>query len=268
MIKTDSSTKQSGVDFVKMHGLGNDFVVFQGPLHLGSEQIARLCHRQYGIGADGLLVISPLENNQVRMEYWNADGSTAEMCGNGLRCVVRFAVDAGFVRPGKFVVQTPAGSRKVMWDSIDATKIEVQVGKVTTTVDPVQLEGLTFYEANVGNPHAITFVDDVQAAPVTTLGPEIETNQHFPNKTNVEFAQIVDKQRISLRIWERGVGETLACGTGMVSTAVVAAEQQLTTLPVTLVVPGGEANIWIDSEGFACILGPAERVFSGRIMVE
>ena len=217
------------IKFYKMHGLGNDFVVLKGPLKIEPEIIAKLCDRNFGIGADGLLVISPDEI--VKMEYWNADGTPAEMCGNGLRCVARFAVDQKLVEPGQFMVQTPAGQLKVSWDGKDANDIAVQVGKVTMKNDPITIENIEFFVASVGNPHAITFVENVSSAPVTTLGPKIEVDQNFPNKTNVEFAHIERRNKINLRIWERGVGETMACGTGMVSTAVVANSLGKTDFP-------------------------------------
>ncbi len=253
----------SSLAFTKMHGLGNDFVVLQGPFSITTERVRQLCDRHTGVGADGLLVISPA-GDDIKMEYWNNDGSTAEMCGNGLRCAVRFAVENQLVRPGEFSVQTAVGPLKVVWDGEDPEAIEVQVGKVIAATDPVTVCGQTFYEASVGNPHAITFVDSAVEAPVTTLGPQVEKDSHFPNKTNVEFAQVVEGDRLRLRIWERGVGETLACGTGMVAAATVASRLGKTKFPVTVEVPGGNATIWQDDEGYARMRGPAEVVFSGR----
>ncbi|MBW3569092.1 diaminopimelate epimerase [Candidatus Parcubacteria bacterium] len=253
--------------FTKMHGLGNDFVVLKGPLVIKSEIIAKLCERNFGIGADGLLVISPIDSG-VKMEYWNADGSRAEMCGNGLRCAARFAVDNDMVEAGEFKVLTPVGPLKVSWDGQDENNISGQVGKVTVDSDPIEIEGSVFYRANVGNPHAISFVTDVGSAPVRTLGPKVETNSLFPDKTNVEFAHIEDKNKINLRIWERGVGETKACGTGMVATAVLSESLDKTAFPTRLQVPGGMAEAWVDKDGYACLRGPAVNVFAGEIDLE
>ncbi|MEK7059863.1 MAG: diaminopimelate epimerase [Patescibacteria group bacterium] len=256
----------SQLTFTKMHGLGNDFVVLEGPLSLSPKTIATLCDRHIGIGADGLMIVSPL-NNGVRMEYWNADGSVAEMCGNGLRCVARFAIEHKLVKPGKFSVETAVGSLKVDWSGDRADLIEVQVGKVTTDAKPIIICDTTFYTASVGNPHAITFVDSSDQAPVKSLGPQVETDQYFPNKTNVEFAEVIDDSNVRLRIWERGVGETLACGTGMVATAVVASKLGKTKFPLTIEVPGGSSKTWIDEDGFMRLSGPAQNVFSGSVEI-
>jgi diaminopimelate epimerase len=253
--------------FTKMHGLGNDFIVLAGPQQISAETIAKLCDRNFGIGADGLLIISPYENG-AKMEYWNADGSKAEMCGNGLRCATRFAVENNIVAAGEFLIETAAGRLKVFWGGQDGTAITGQVGKVTVDKDPIEIDGLKFYTALVGNPHAITLVNDVNSVPVTVVGPKIETNQQFPNKTNVEFVRIEDKNNINLRIWERGVGETKACGTGMVSAAVVCERLGKTAFPTQLHVPGGSAEAWVDSEGFACLRGPAANVYRGEIIQE
>ena len=211
-------------------------------------------------------MISPDEI--VKMEYWNADGTPAEMCGNGLRCVARFAVDQKLVEPGQFMVQTPAGQLKVSWDGKDANDIAVQVGKVTMKNDPITIENIEFFVASVGNPHAITFVENVSSAPVTTLGPKIEVDQNFPNKTNVEFAHIERRNKINLRIWERGVGETMACGTGMVSTAVVANSLGKTDFPSIMQVPGGTALAGLDDDGYACLRGPAVDALAGEVDLE
>lgn len=256
----------SELNFTKMHGLGNDFVMLKGPLEITTETIATLCDRHTGIGADGLIIVST-EKDFVKMEYWNADGSVAEMCGNGLRCVTRFAVENKLAMPGIFSIQTGAGMLEVSWSGKDEDNIEVQVGKVVTEDNPINIQGEEFYIANVGNPHAITIVPDTDSAPVTSLGPKIEIDAHFPNKTNVEFVQIVDESHAKLRIWERGVGETLACGTGMVSTAMVLKKLGKTKLPITVEVPGGKAFIQLDDEGYSRISGPAVNVFNGSINI-
>lgn len=253
------------LDFTKMHGLGNDFIVLKGPAGIETEKIRQLCDRHMGVGADGLLIISPAEKG-VKMDYWNSDGSSAEMCGNGLRCVARFAVDNQMVTPGEFVVQTAVGPLKVVWDGDDPSAIEVQVGKVLANNRAITICGESFYEANVGNPHAVTFVDNTESTPVASLGPNVENDKHFPNKTNVEFAQVIDKNKLRIRIWERGVGETLACGTGMVATVAVANKLGKTEFPATVEVPGGQATVWLDDEGYARLKGPAEVVFQGKFI--
>lgn len=240
-----------------MQGLGNTFVVLRGPLELDTRQVVKLCEQYGPEQSDGLLVISPISDRRIEMKYWNSDGSVAEMCGNGLRCTTRFAVDNQLVQPGQFEVETGAGLLQVVWDGNDPNMIEVQVGKASAEPDPITLFDTELYEANVGNPHAVTFVSDIATAPVQELGPKIEAHEHFPKHTNVEFVEVQDVHTIKVRIWERGVGETLACGTGMVAAANVAAQRKAVELPVTVKVPGGEARVWLDEQGFSRMLGPA-----------
>jgi diaminopimelate epimerase len=250
--------------YIKMNGLKNDFLVFQGPVEISSQKVAELCNRRSGIGADGVLVVTKVDAGRIRMDYWNSDGSKAEMCGNGLRCVARYAVSKGMVAPGEFDVETPAGKLKVSCSEDLSDDIEVQVGKVRVEPSPVELHGMSFYVASVGNPHAITFVRDVASAPVHSVGPKVENDEHFPNKTNVEFVEEIDKGYLKLRVWERGVGETKACGTGMVSAAVVSSRVNQTTLPMTVEVPGGIAQIWIDDDGYVRMRAPVEIMLTGK----
>lgn len=252
-------------DFVKMHGLGNDFVVFEGPKLPTKEEIVRYCDRHKGIGADGVLVITAYTGSEFQMNYWNADGSVAEMCGNGLRCAVRFAVENNLVNAGQIRVKTDAGLLLAVWDGQDVKTIEVQVGKVQLNKSALRLHDLTFYNVHVGNPHAVTFVEDIEDAPVLSLGPKIEVDPQFPHKTNVEFVQVVSQNEIRFRVWERGVGETLACATGMVASAFVARELQGLMLPIVVTTPGGAATVWVDEDGYARMKGPAHIVFHGTM---
>ena len=255
------------VDYTKMNGLKNDFIVFEGAIQISSETVASLCDRKTGIGADGVLVVTKINPGQVQMEYWNADGSTAEMCGNGLRCAARFAVDNQIASPGEFVVQTPVGPLKVVCGDNSNDDIEVQVGRVEVEPAPVMLHGFSFYKARVGNPHAITIVKDTDTAPVKSIGPRVEKDSTFPHKTNVEFVEIVDSGQLKLRVWERGVGETLACGTGMVASAVVSSVIKKTQLPIEIEVEGGTAKVWVDDDGFARLLGPVETTETGKVKI-
>lgn len=240
-----------------MEGLGNTFVVVLGPLSPTEQEVINLC-RGYGEKpADGLLVATPINSSAVRMQYWNTDGSPAEMCGNGLRCLAKFARAEGLVNKASFVVQTDAGQLEVRCDDSDEELVEVQVGKVAVSDKPINIHGEKFFTANVGNPHAVTFVDDLESAPVTILGPKVEVDNHFPNKTNVEFVQSVDQNNIILRTWERGVGETLACGTGMTAASAVFVEYGHGEYPLTVEVRGGRAKLWVDENGFTRMLGPA-----------
>lgn len=245
------------LDFWKMEGLGNSFVVCQGPLKITSETIRNHCDKTTGENVDGFIVVTPIDNSMVRMQYWNSDGSSAEICGNGLRCVARFAYERHLITNDNFVIETDVGPRKGFWNGKDPNNIEVQVGKVSLADQPLRLYGQDFYIAEVGNPHAVTFVKDVSSAPVQELGPKIETDPKFPHKTNVEFVKILSTSSIRMRVWERGVGETQACGTGMVAATEISRVLNKIKLPAIVEVPGGKAKINIDEEGYYRIIGPA-----------
>ena len=243
------------MDFVKMHGLGNDFVVFDGPLSLGADAIQTVCDRRTGIGADGILVVTPSGENEVRMGYWNADGSEAEMCGNGLRCVTRYAIDRGWLSLDGGVVDTAVGQLSV--GPTPDGRFRVEIGRPEVGVEFGN--DLTFRRISVGNPHAVTFVADVGRAPVESVGSELERST--PGGTNVEFAEPTPAG-IRVRTWERGVGETNACGTGAVATAVAARAAGLSGDVVTILLVGGPLDVELDGPD-AFITGPAEYVFSG-----
>jgi len=242
-------------DFVQMDGLGNTFVVYKGPKVIECAEVSRLCRIQ---STDGLLVVTPIDSSTVEMKYWNADGSTAEMCGNGLRCSARFAVDESMVMPGKFTVRTDSGDLEVKCSADRGSLVEAQIGRVEIAKEVLVIEELEFHKASVGNPHAVTFVDSAQKAPVKSLGPRVENNPAFPDKTNVEFVEIVDQHSLKLRVWERGVGETQACGTGMVAAAAVASDKLKIEYPVKVSVMGGEAKIWVDDKRYMVMSGPAK----------
>lgn len=244
-----------------MQGLGNDFVVVAGPLQLNAEQIRTWCDRRRGIGADGVLEVTPIDPWTVRMRYWNADGSLAEICGNGLRCVARYAADRGWVEEDSFVVETSVGPRPVELQP-DGT-VRAYLGKAEQG-DDVAVNDLTMHTVNLGNPHAIQWVADPQQAPVTTVGPVIETAAVFPRGTNAEFAHLAGTDLIELRVWERGVGETLACGTGAAATAYLAHRQGKVGSEVTIQLLGGALTVTIDDDG-VWIEGPAVTVFTGTV---
>ena len=251
------------MDFVKMHGLGNDFMVMAGPFEPTADQVAAWCDRRRGIGADGVLVVTPLEDDRIRMEYWNADGSPAEMCGNGLRCVARYAVDREMVAGPGFEVHTAVGVRPVLVR--DDGTVRALLGTVSPAdAGPLDVAGYHLEPIRVGNPHAVAFVPDCYSAPVQAVGPVVEGDPHFPERTNVEFATVVSSNRIALRVWERGVGETLACGTGAAATVAVAHRNGLTDARVTVELPGGPLVVEVGDDG-VWIEGPAETVFTGSI---
>lgn len=248
------------MDFVKMEGLGNDFVVLDGPLAPTEEEVGRWCDRRRGIGADGVLVVTPTSDG-VTMDYWNADGTPAEMCGNGLRCVARYSVERGLTSSDEFTVETSAGPRRV---EVGQSTVRVELGPVEALGDSVDLAGYELAPILVGNPHAVAFVDDCYAVPVEAVGPLIEGDPHYPERTNVEFATVMGRDRIALRVWERGVGETLACGTGAAAAVAEAYRSGRTGPSVTVLLPGGEMAVQI-VDTVAWIEGPATVVFSGSL---
>lgn len=249
------------MDFVKMEGLGNDFVVVDGPCTVFADDIAAWCDRRRGVGADGVLVVSPVDRSTVRMEYWNADGSVAEMCGNGLRCVARYAVDGGMVDGAEFDVVTAIGTRRVV---VGPSDVRAQLGPVAVDGRSIELVGYTVETASVGNPHAVVFVDDSSAVPIADVGPRIETDATFPDRTNVGFATVMSSRRIELRVWERGVGETPACATGAAAAVAVAHGKGLTDARVTVMLPGGPLEVEV-VDGEVWIEGPARTVFTGSL---
>jgi diaminopimelate epimerase len=245
------------LSFTKMQGLGNDFIVLEGPVRLSVDEIVEVCDRRFGIGADGVLVATKLD--PIRMEYWNADGSTAEMCGNGLRCVARYAYDKGWAMDRNFAVATAVGAMgvRVLEDGI-----EVQLGR-PSVVGHVTIDEERYHLVDVGNPHAVVIVDDLDASDVTGVGERLQTEEIFENGTNVEFVSIVDGS-LRMRVWERGVGETLSCGSGMVAAAFVATKTNGLEGPLTIEVPGGTGQVEF-RDGIAWLRGPAEYSFRGNV---
>lgn len=250
------------MDFVKVQGLGNDFIVFDGPYVPEATDVVRWCDRRTGIGADGVLVIEPTSPSRMSMRYWNADGGEAEMCGNGLRCVARLAYDRGWMASETFIVDTAVGEHPV---TVGGSSVRAFVGvpQVHRT-DTLSIGGIDIHPMAVGNPHAVTFVEDVEVAPVEDLGPLVENDPLFPDRTNVEFVQLREDAGISARIWERGVGETQASGTGATASAYVAHTLRGVEQPVDVHLRGGVLRISFDDDG-AWMDGPAEIVFSGSV---
>lgn len=243
----------TGLRFTKMQGLGNDFVVLEGPIDLSEEDVAVLCDRRFGIGADGVLVVS--RDGGIRMDYWNADGSPAEMCGNGLRCVARYAYDRGWAPGPNFTVVTPEGERRVI---VRGGSVDAELGSPLIGEERM-IEGNRYREVDMGNPHAVRIVDDPAAIDVEAVGSSLQA--HFPKGANIEFVSI-ERDGISMRVWERGVGETMACGTGMAAAAAVARREAAGGAPIRVSVPGGTGTVQI-RDGVAWLEGPAEVSFSG-----
>ncbi|MDI6815846.1 MAG: diaminopimelate epimerase [Actinomycetota bacterium] len=277
------------LNFAKYEGLGNDFIIIKnldGSIALTVEQIALLCDRNFGIGADGLIFARPSVNADFFMDYYNSDGSLAEMCGNGIRCYAKYLVDEWLTDKSTLIIETRAGHKQVelILDGGKAIGAKVDMGapELETLKIPVRVEveraideqftfGDTIIRAtcvSMGNPHCVIFVDDVKEAPVQTLGPVIETSDYFPQKTNVEFAQIISKDEIALRVWERGCGETLACGTGACATLVAAALNDRTGRFAVVHLLGGDLSVTWNDDNRILMEGPAKKVFTGTIDIK
>ncbi|MBI4296119.1 MAG: diaminopimelate epimerase [Chloroflexi bacterium] len=278
------------MNFTKMQGAGNDFVLVETEEvdRDWSQMAAAMCDRHFGIGADGLIVLLPSKNAQFRMREFNTDGSEAEACGNGLRCLARYIVYQGLTgaKTKEIVIETMAGLRKVnLLGAGDEVSIQVSLGKprfmpeevpvaigrrgadskimdYPVTIDDRQL-AMSF--VSMGNPHAVHFVhESVSEFPLSQLGPLIEHHQLFPNRTNFEVARVIDRGLIEARVWERGVGETLACGSGACAIAVIAQLHGYIDHNVHIKLPGGILNVAWDGVGEALLSGPAEVVFTGN----
>lgn len=273
--------------FTKMQGLGNDFILVNGlteamPEDLG--QTARfLCDRHFGIGADGLVFILPSESADIRMRIINSDGSEAEMCGNVIRCFARLVYDLGIVKKHAIKVETLAGVMipELIFEGDRVVSVRVDMGepKLERNLipmegpsgkvidEPIQVGENTYNVTcvSMGNPHCITFVPDISSIPITEVGPSLERHPSFPRKTNVEFIQILNRNEVNMRVWERGAGETLACGTGACATAVACVLNNLTDRNITVHLPGGDLVIEWAENNHVYMTGPGEYVYTGEI---
>jgi diaminopimelate epimerase len=279
------------VEFTKMHGAGNDFIVLDGirnelpPMEDFSKRIA---HRNFGIGCDQVLVVrTPRDPDSAdfRMEIYNCDGSQVEMCGNGIRAFFKYLRDRGHAQADELRIETLGGVVRPRWAGTDMVRVDMgrpvlAPAKIPTTIasgdGPVldvelpvagAVSGrVTVSCASMGNPHAVVVVDDVDAAPVAELGAAIENHPVFPARTNVEFIEIVSRDRIRQRTWERGVGETLACGSGACAAAVVSILRSVVDRSVCVSLRGGDLEIaWAGEDAPVLMTGPATEVFRGRI---
>ena len=281
------------IDFVKMQGLGNDFILIDclnkllGDSSFLSYLAKRLCNRNFGLGADGLILILPSSKADLRMRIFNYDGSEAQMCGNGIRCFAKYAYENKLVSKNKFTVETLAGiitpeltitNNKILGVKVNMgtpklRRREIPMnGKNTLTVvnETLKINSEQTFKitcVSMGNPHCITFVNDVQSISVDEIGPKIENQPLFPEKTNVEFIQVLNKQEINFRVWERGVGETLACGTGACAALVAAVLNKKTDREATIHLPGGALNIQWADDRHVYMTGPAELVFRGEMII-
>lgn len=276
--------------FVKVQGLGNDFVILDctdEEDYIPSKQYhklsVKLCDRHFGIGADGVLLVLPSAQADIRMRIINSDGSEAEMCGNGIRCFARFVYESGMVKKEVMTIETLAGIMvpRIILDAQGAVvAVEVDMGEPilekeeipmvgtgTAINETIQIEEKKFNitAVSMGNPHCVTFVDDLKSFPLEYWGPRIERSHDFPRKTNVEFVEVITESEVIMRVWERGAAVTLACGTGACAVTVASVLNGKTKRDVLLHLDGGDLQVrWDETNNHIYMTGPAEEVFRGQ----
>ncbi len=280
------------MQFTKMQGAGNDYVYvncFEEPLPVNPAELARaVSDRHFGIGADGLILICPSRIADARMRMFNADGSEAEMCGNGIRCVAKYVYDHGLSKKETLQIETGAGTLALDLDIADGRVSRARVDMGRPILDPQdipttlpgnqELPGRAVVEAeldvdgeqlkvtcvSMGNPHAITFVEKLSDRWVLEVGPKVETDAHFPNRVNAEFIEVVGPTEVHMRVWERGSGETMACGTGAAAVCVAGVLAGRTERKILAHLPGGDLQLHWAQNDHVYLTGPAEEVFSGN----
>lgn len=273
--------------FTKMHGCGNDYVYVNGFVEKIEDKpafVKKVSDRHFGVGGDGAIFINPSEEADFEMEMYNADGTRAEMCGNGIRCVGKYVYDKGLTDKTRISI---ASFGKVKYLDLNVEKgtvstVRVNMGEPVLKAkevpvissmeqsvnEPIVVNGKEYRMTcvSMGNPHAVVFMDHVAELDIAAIGPFFENHKVFPNRTNTEFVEVVDRKHVNMRVWERGTGETLACGTGCCATVVACVLNGLTENKVTVKVLGGEIEIeWDREENLVYMTGPAATVFEGEI---
>ncbi len=281
----------NNMKFTKMHGCGNDYIYVDGAKEQilqdkKPEIVRRLSDRHFGIGGDGVIFINPSDEADFEMEMYNMDGSRAEMCGNGIRCVAKFVYDKGLTQKTSvsiiscgqikyldlFIENGKVSTVKVNMGSpiLKAENIPVISDKEEVIAEKIEV-GDEIYEmtcVSMGNPHAVIFVDEVSSLPLEKMGPLFENHVRFPKRINTEFVKVLDEETVEMRVWERGTGETLACGTGACATVVACILNGLTKEQVTVKLLGGNLQIqWDRNANLVYMTGPASTVFEGEIII-
>ena len=273
--------------FTKMHGLGNDYVYvngFQEKIENPSEVAKYVSDRHFGIGSDGLILINPSEVADFEMEMYNADGSRGEMCGNGIRCVSKYVYDYGLTDQTQISVETLGGIKyldlTVQDGKVALVKVDMGSPILKPECIPIRAEGdivvnepivagrieYRMTGVSMGNPHAVVYMDQIQDLDIERIGPLFENHERFPNRINTEFVKFIDRHTLEMRVWERGSGETMACGTGACAVAVASVLNGLTEENVTVRLLGGDLQIeWDREKDKVYMTGPATTVFDGEI---
>lgn len=281
------------IEFTKMQGCGNDYVYIDGarfviPMEEKPELVRRLSNRNFGIGSDGVIFINTIKKDGVdfEMEMWNADGTRSEMCGNGMRCVGKYVFDKGLTNKENVAVISGGHVKyldytfedgKVKFVKVDmgapilkASDVPVISENETVVAEDIVVKGKTYQMTcvSMGNPHAVVFMDNVADLDIEKVGPHFENHERFPRRTNTEFVRVIDRKTLEMRVWERGTGETLACGTGACATAVAAILNGYAEDEVTVKLLGGDLKIkWDKDENTVYMTGPCEVSFEGVIEV-
>lgn len=275
--------------FTKMHGCGNDYIYIDGAKEKIAQEakadfVRRVSDRHFGVGGDGVIFINPSDEADFEMEMYNADGSRAEMCGNGIRCVAKFVYDKGLIDKTDISVIS-CGRIKYLQlflkdGRVDTVRVNMGAPELKAELvpvvceservvdEPISVQGQDYKMTcvSMGNPHAVVFMDGVRELDIEKIGPFFENHERFPRRTNTEFVEVIDRQTVLMRVWERGTGETLACGTGACATVVACILNGLTDETVTVKLLGGELSITWDREAdLVYMTGPAVTVFEGEI---
>lgn len=273
--------------FVKMEGCGNDYIYVDGArekIHDKPELVKRLSDRHFGIGGDGVIFINPSKQADFEMEMYNADGSRSEMCGNGIRCVAKYVYDFGLTDKTEITIES-AGKIKYLFLTTEdgkVSRVRVDMGEPQLLAkeipvissqekvldEEIEVDGQIFRMTcvSMGNPHAVVFVDDVENMDLEKIGPKFENHPRFPKRVNTEFVKVLDDHTVRMRVWERGTGETLACGTGSCATAVACLWNQKTGNDITVKLTGGDLQIFVEPDlSRVYMTGPATMVFSGEV---
>ncbi len=273
--------------FTKMHGLGNDYVYvncFEEEVREPAKAAKAVSDRHRGVGSDGLILIGPSERADFRMQIYNGDGSVAEMCGNGIRCLGKYVYERGMTSKTELEIETLAGIRKLWLKTeqgrvnsitvsmgmpvLEADKIPIISRNTAVVNESIVINHMEYRITGVsmGNPHAVVFVKSVKGIDLNRLGPAFEYHGRFPRRINVEFAEVLDRNTVRMRVWERGAGETLACGTGACAAAVAGVLNHLTERRVQVKLLGGDLDVeWREDDNTVYMSGPAEEVFDGEI---
>ncbi len=258
--------------FTKMHGLGNDYLYVYGEVPENIAELSiKLSERHFGAGSDGMIYISPSDIADFKMRIFNADGSEAKMCGNGIRCVGKYVYDKGYTDKKKLTIETLSGIKtldlqvvggKVKTVAVDMGKAEVSEN-MTLSIDG---DEVICTPVSVGNPHAVIFVSNIDDAPLMTLGPKMEHNPAFPDGVNNEFIEVVDSHTLRMRVWERGSGVTMACGTGACASTAAAIKNGYCSFDedISVILDGGTLKIRISQDYSVTMTGPAEMIYEGE----